>query len=174
MRTVVALFLAFVFSLGSWAAEPSVLITPRGYYLLLLDADGAPRIVPAHVIDLRGDQPLPPTACPSAAKPSATARAATAGGRAAVDRDHPRVSAGDAGVVASRGRAPQGGLGGGQVSGLEGPRTADTRPGPADGTSLARGSEASQPATRTAGADRGRPAPRTRLGRALRRLFGRE
>ncbi|GIV50901.1 MAG: hypothetical protein KatS3mg038_3294 [Candidatus Kapaibacterium sp.] len=69
MRTVVALFLAFVFSLGSWAAEPSVLITPRGYYLLLLDADGAPRIVPAHVIDLRGDQPLPPTPVPPQPNP---------------------------------------------------------------------------------------------------------
>ncbi|GIV49778.1 MAG: hypothetical protein KatS3mg038_0299 [Candidatus Kapaibacterium sp.] len=34
MRTVVAVCLALVSSLGSWAAEPSVLITPRGYYLL--------------------------------------------------------------------------------------------------------------------------------------------
>ncbi|GIV53326.1 MAG: hypothetical protein KatS3mg038_3847 [Candidatus Kapaibacterium sp.] len=174
MRTVVALFLAFVFSLGSWAAEPSVLITPRGYYLLLLDADGAPRIVPAHVIDLRGDQPLPPTPVPPQPNPPQppVPPQPVAGPRwIAILHESAQATPEWARLVV---RAPQGGLGGGQVSGREGSRTPDTRSRPADGEGVARGGEASQPATRTAGADRGRPAPRTRLGRALRRLFGRE
>ncbi|GIV49777.1 MAG: hypothetical protein KatS3mg038_0298 [Candidatus Kapaibacterium sp.] len=130
--------------------------------------------MPAHVIDLRGDQPLPPVPVPPQPNPPQppvppqpvagprwiaiiheSAQATPEWARLVVELRKEDSEA--ARYLAAKGHALQ---------------ILDQRP--ADGEGVARGGEASQPATRTAGADRGRPAPRTRLGRALRRLFGRE